>query len=82
MVREQYTVMQAAKANGVYVITTGEFTYKAIQYAEDKNISLLDGLKLRRLVKKSAAEGGDINSKQAPLCPLCAAGVGLDPTRK
>lgn len=74
MVREQYTVMQAAKANGVYVITTGEFSYKAIQFAEDKNISLIDGLKLRRLVKRNstgepAEEGGD----QTPLCPLCAA---------
>lgn len=74
MVREQYTVMQAAKASGVYVITTGEFSYKAIQFAEDKNISLIDGLKLRRLVKRNTngrqaeGEGG-----QAPLCPLCAA---------
>lgn len=72
MVREQYTVMQAAKAHGVYVITTGEFSYKAIQFAEDKNISLIDGLKLRRLVKRntSAAQAGE---GQSPLCPLCAA---------
>lgn len=73
-VREQYTVMQAAKAHGVFVITTGEFSYKAIQFAEDKNISLIDGLKLRRLVKRNSAavqsgEGGE----QSPLCPLCAA---------
>ena len=73
-VREQYTVMQAAKAHGVYVITTGEFSYKAIQFAEDKNISLIDGLKLRRLLKRNsaadqAAEAGD----RSPLCPLCAA---------
>ncbi len=77
MVREQYTVMQAAKADGVYVITTGEFTYKAIQYAEDKNISLIDGLKLRRLVRKPSAEQEVKNSDQAPLCPLCAAEMKL-----
>jgi restriction system protein len=73
-VREQYTVMQAAKAHGVYVITTGEFSYKAIQFAEDKNISLIDGLKLRRLVKKDspAAASGD-RQDQSPICPLCAA---------
>ena len=73
-VREQYTVMQAAKAHGVYVITTGEFSYKAIQFAEDKNILLIDGLKLRRLVKRdsSAAQSGD-GQDQSPLCPLCAA---------
>ena len=74
MVREQYTVMQAARADGVYVITTGEFSYKAILFAEDKNISLIDGIKLRRLVNRS---GGDSESseaeKQAPTCPLCAA---------
>lgn len=74
MVREQYTVMQAARANGVYVITTGEFTYKAIQYAEDKNISLIDGAKLRRLVNKSpGAEKYRQNSGKAPFCPLCSA---------
>lgn len=74
MVREQYTVMQAARANGVYVITTGEFTYKAIEYAEDKNISLIDGSKLRRLVNKlSGAEKQEQDTELAPLCPLCAA---------
>ena len=73
-VREQYTVMQAARAHGVYVITTGEFSYKAIQFAEDKNISLIDGLKLRRLVKRnsSAAQPGE-GREQSPFCPLCAA---------
>ena len=75
MVREQYTVMQAAKANGVYVITTGEFSYKAIQFAEDKNISLIDGLKLRRLVKRNTHRrtGRRQRGTRAPLCPLCAA---------
>jgi len=73
MVREQYTVMQAARANGVYVITAGEFTYKAIQYAEEKNISLIDGLKLRRLVNKAQRSGSEYGSERAPLCPLCAA---------
>lgn len=74
MVREQYTVMQAAKVNGVYVITTGEFSYKAIQFAEDKNISLIDGLKLRRLMKKNApgVQGRGLEAA-SPLCPLCAA---------
>lgn len=77
MVREQYTVMQAARANGVFVITTGEFTYKAIRFAEDKNISLIDGAKLRRLVNRQqglAESGKDENgNERAPLCPLCAA---------
>lgn len=73
MVREQYTVMQAAKADGVYVVTTGEFTYKAIQYAEDKNISLIDGLKLRRLVRRPPAGKEVENIDQPPFCPLCAA---------
>jgi restriction system protein len=74
MVREQYTVMQAAQADGVYVITTGEFSYKAILFAEDKNISLIDGIKLRRLISRGG--GGSAPSeaeKQAPTCPLCAA---------
>ncbi len=74
MVREQYTVMQAARADGVYVITAGEFSYKAIQFAEDKNISLIDGIKLRRLVSRSGGSSESSEAeKQAPNCPLCAA---------
>lgn len=73
MVREQLTVMQAARANGVYVITTGEFTYKAIQFAEEKNISLIDGSRLRRLVNRAKAAEEAGSSGRAPLCPLCAA---------
>lgn len=74
MVREQYTVMQAARADGVYVITTGEFSYKAIQFAEDKNISLIDGIKLRRLIKKTVREEERSEAiERTPTCPLCAA---------
>lgn len=74
MVREQHTVMQAARANGVYVITSGEFTYKAILYAEDKNISLIDGSKLRRLVNRApGTDKQEQDSERAPLCPLCGA---------
>lgn len=74
MVREQYTVMQAARAHGVYVVTAGEFTYKAIQYAEDKNISLIDGSKLRRLLNKiPEADKPEQEHERAPHCPLCAA---------
>lgn len=73
-VREQYTVMQVAKAHGVYVITTGEFSYKAIKFADDKNISLIDGLKLRRLVKRNSSSVETSDGRgQSPLCPLCAA---------
>lgn len=74
MVRQQYTVMQAARADGVYVITSGEFSYKAIQFAEDKNISLIDGTKLRRLVSGNSGEKGHREAeKRTPNCPLCAA---------
>jgi len=74
MVRQQYTVMQAARADGVYVITTGEFSYKAIQFAEDKNISLIDGSKLRRLVSRSSNENDHSKAEgKTPNCPLCAA---------
>ena len=74
MVREQYMVMQAARANGVYVITSGEFTYKAIQYAEDKNISLIDGAKLRRLIRGGSPVGTKApGAERAPVCPLCSA---------
>ena len=73
MVRQQYSVMQAARADGVYVITTGEFSYKAIQFAEDKNISLIDGIKLRRLISRNREHDTLETEKKRPTCPLCAA---------
>lgn len=83
MVREQFTVMQAARADGVYVITTGEFSYKAIQFAEDKNISLIDGIKLRRLIKKIQNETEPSGAeKQTPSCPLCAAEMRIRTIRE
>jgi len=74
LLREQYTILQVAKAHGIYVVTSGEFSYKAIEFAEERSISLIDGLKLRRLLKKPQTPVSDYpvgDSREAPDCPLC-----------
>jgi hypothetical protein len=80
LLREQYSILQIAKAHGIYVVTSGEFSYKAIKFAEEKSISLIDGLKLRRLLKKPQTPVSDYpvgDSREAPDCPLCGAKMVL-----
>lgn len=73
IVRELYGVMAAEGATGGFVVTTGKFTEDAISFAKDKQIELIDGIKLecvldgnssRLLVKESEATRGDV-------CPRC-----------
>lgn len=73
IIRQQHTIMQVAKAHGVYVVTTGEFSYKALKFAEDKQISLIDGLKLRRMVNNSSSHHTVPETESSPSCPECGA---------
>jgi restriction system protein len=50
VVRELYGVMAAENAAGGFVITTGQFTSESIAFAQGKNIELIDGLQLKRLI--------------------------------
>jgi hypothetical protein len=80
LLRQQFTILQAAKAHGIYVVTSGEFSYKAIEFAEERSITLIDGLKLRRLLKKPQLLVSDYpvgDSRKAPDCPLCGRAMVL-----
>lgn len=85
-VRELYGVMAAKGAAGGYVITSGRFTEEAIAFAEGRNLRLLDGVQLKRLIDapSSKATGpvkadaatppvGDASrfAVAAPACPVC-----------
>lgn len=69
-VRELYGVMAARGAAGGYVVTSGQFTAEARDFAAGRNITLIDGPALRALiggVKPAPA------AKQSgvPACPQC-----------
>jgi restriction system protein len=55
VVRELYGVMAAHGATGGFVVTSGNFTNDADAFAEGRNITLIDGDKLRQLIRSAKA---------------------------
>jgi restriction system protein len=81
VVRELYGVMAANGAAGGFVVTSGRFTDTAKAFASGRNITLLDGEALFKLIKQlSAAHATQAPPAEAvspkavttPLCPVCA----------
>ena len=78
VVRELYGVMAAKGAAGGFVVTSGRFTPEAEAFASGRNLRLLDGPQLHRLLKQargsSSAKPADRNQeKQARNAALQAA---------
>ena len=70
VVRELYGVMAARGAAGGYVVTSGQFTAEARDFAAGRNINLIDGPALRALiggVKPAPA----VKQSGVPACPQC-----------
>ena len=57
VVRDLFGVVTAAQASGGIVITTSTFTDGAIGWAGDKNIELVDGTRLSRLIRQYISTG-------------------------
>jgi len=85
VVRELYGVMAARGAAGGFVVTSGRFTEEARKFAEGRNVQLIDGTRLRALIKQAAgtpqpgaampavsAPGVVAPAATAPTCPVCA----------
>lgn len=79
IVRELYGVMAAQKAQGGVVVTSGVFTQEAKDFADGKNISLMDGEKLRRVIDSVRTKPADAQpvlpaiqtADASPACPKC-----------
>jgi len=79
IVRELYGVMAAQKAQGGVVVTSGVFTQEAKAFADGKNIALIDGEKLRRVIDSVRAKPADAQpvpptiqtTDATPACPKC-----------
>lgn len=79
IVRELYGVMAAKKAQGGVVVTSGVFTQEAKDFADGKNIDLMDGEKLRRVIDSVRAKPADAQpvlsaiqtADASPACPKC-----------
>ncbi|MDP3191433.1 MULTISPECIES: restriction endonuclease [Comamonadaceae] len=81
VVRELYGVMAANGAAGGFVVTSGRFTDDAEAFASGRNITLMDGAALFKLINQSPAaratrpppaETASPKAVTAPLCPVCS----------
>ena len=80
VVRELYGVMAARGAAAGIVVTSGRFTEEATSFAQGRNLRLIDGKQLRRLMQPPAnsansaipAATSQTDQQHAPpACPAC-----------
>jgi restriction system protein len=57
VVRELYGVMAARGAAGGFVVTSGRFTPEATRFAEGRNLTLIDGPRLQRMLREAKGSG-------------------------
>lgn len=88
VVRELYGVMAARGAAGGFVVTSGQFTDDAREFAEGRNVRLIDGPKLMGLLQQartslagSAPRRPETDKRPpaldeiAPSCPICSSAM-------
>lgn len=77
VVRELYGVMTAKGAAGGFVVTSGQFTEPAREFAKGRNLKLVDGPVLLRLlgpartVQRETAPPVPVAPTGVPACPAC-----------
>lgn len=86
-VREMFGLLNSERANEVHIITSGEFTNEAIDFARNKPIRLIDGPKLVQIVKSAQSNSLNIppvhESPSEPtavssvICPKCGSNMVL-----
>jgi len=52
IVRELYGAMAAHGATGGFVVTSGRFTKPAIEFAQGRNLTLIDGPQLHAMIQR------------------------------
>lgn len=73
-VRELYGVMAAHGAAGGFVVTSGQFTADAKEFAAGRNIALMDGEALRALIDGVQAAPA-VRQSAIPACPQCGSAM-------
>jgi restriction system protein len=79
VIREMFGLLTAEKADQAIIVTTGNFTRDAQDFAAGKPIRLVDGPRLLALVQSVQAKPGDSESETTltsveptiPTCPQC-----------
>jgi restriction system protein len=73
-VRELYGVMAARGAAGGFVVTSGQFTAEARDFAAGRNITLIDGPALRTLIG-GIQPAPTAKQTGVPACPQCGSAM-------
>ena len=73
VVRELFGVMSACGATGGYVVSAGPFTRPALEFAEGRNIRLIDARKV--VAAKGSRQSRSEPVQSPPKCPKCAAAM-------
>jgi restriction system protein len=73
VVRELNGVMAAADAQGGFVVTGGQFTREAREFARGTQIELMDGEALEKLIGCVHSSTTSMGPTSVPSCPKCGA---------
>jgi restriction system protein len=79
VVRELCGVMAAERAQGGFVVTSGQFTREAIEFAQRSRIELIDGAQLKKLIGEESDSAASTSPEftpatvrsTVPTCPGC-----------
>jgi len=79
VVRELYGVMAARGAAGGFVVCSGTYTKDAEEFARGRNIELIDGEHLDRMIKQVTGSASQLSAtrevqeglRESPTCPTC-----------
>jgi len=89
IVRELYGAMAAHGATGGFVVTSGRFTKPAIEFADGRNVTLVDGPQLLAMIQgvsqnSLAAKNavGPIVPAESPACPTCSKPMAMRTARR
>lgn len=84
VVRELYGVMAAGGATGGFVVTCGRFTDEARAFSSGRNVTLIDGRELEKLIREASGRAKSIHnipvtqtnaSIPDPQCPTCGSAM-------
>jgi restriction system protein len=75
-IREMYGVMAAKGAASGIVVTSGRFTAEAVEFASGRNIKLVEGDELRRMIREAKGAHGATKVRTAESTPIGASATG------
>jgi len=89
IVRELYGAMAAQGATGGFVVTSGRFTKPASEFAEGRNVTLIDGPQLHAMIQRVSQNSlaaknaaSPIVPAESPACPTCSKPMAMRTARR